>query len=121
MGKRIKVKPGKGQSAVGFFVGIVFCLVGLFVAIPTFGLFGIFWTALAVVITFMNWKNAFTEKGITTHEIIIDDPANTVNNENVEIKSDAKSRLEEIRQLYESGFLTKEEYEEKRKNIIDSI
>lgn len=42
--KRIKVKPGKTQSRMGFIVGLLFVVFGIFVAIPTFGLFGIVWT-----------------------------------------------------------------------------
>lgn len=52
MAKKIKVKPGKAQSKAGFFVGLVFCLIGLVVVIPTFGPFGIFWTLVAVIIQF---------------------------------------------------------------------
>ena len=46
MSKNIRVKPGKTQSAMGFAVGIVFCLIGLFLVIPQFGAFGIFWTTI---------------------------------------------------------------------------
>ena len=44
MSKKIHIRPGKSQSKAGFVVGIIFCLIGLFVVIPTFGIFGIFWT-----------------------------------------------------------------------------
>ena len=122
MGKKINVKPSKEQSTAGFFVGIVFCLIGLFVAIPNFGPFGVFWTVIAIVITVMHGKNAFTEKGIATHEIIIEDTTTTtINNENREFESDTKKRLEEIKYLYDSGFITKEEYDDKRKKIINNI
>lgn len=120
MGKKISVKPSKGQSTFGFFVGIVFCLIGLIVAIPKIGPFGIFWTIIAIGITVMHGKNAFTEKGVASHEIYIEDTA-TINNENHEFESDTKKRLEEIKYLYDGGFMTKEEYEDKRKNIINSI
>ncbi|MGB4607546.1 MAG: hypothetical protein WBI62_03540, partial [Sedimentibacter sp.] len=73
MAKKIKVKPGKAQSKAGFFVGLVFCLIGLVVVIPTFGPFGIFWTLVAVIITVTHYKNAFTEEGVSSHEIIIED------------------------------------------------
>ena len=120
---RIRVKPGKGQSAVGFFVGIVFCLIGLFVVIPTFGPFGLFWTLIAVVITVFHGKNALTDKGVATHEIIIDDDIviNRGNNESDDYKLDTQRRLEELKHLYEHDLISKEEYEERRRNIIDSI
>ena len=51
MSKKIHVRPGKSQSRVGFGVGIIFCLIGLVVVIPTFGPFCIFWTAIAGWIT----------------------------------------------------------------------
>ena len=83
MSKKIRVKPGKGQSAMGMAAGIVFCLIGLFVVIPTFGLFGVFWTAMAVIITVTNGINAFSDKGVSSHEIIIE------NEERQEMKSES--------------------------------
>ena len=59
--KRIKVRPGKTQSKMGFFVGIAFCIIGCVVVIPLAGLFGVLWTGVAVMITVMNCKNAFSE------------------------------------------------------------
>ncbi|NLK65032.1 MAG: SHOCT domain-containing protein [Tissierellia bacterium] len=133
MGKKIKVKPGKEQSKIAFFVGIVFCLIGLFVIIPTAGPFGIFWTVMAVIMTVTHGKNAFTEDGISTHEIVIEnndlmknekfmkDIAEKIKDEDYVYISDSKKRLEEIKLLYENGLMTKEEYEDKRKSIIADI
>ena len=45
--RRVRVKPGKAQSAMGFIVGIVFVLIGLFMVVPMFGLFGLMWTGMA--------------------------------------------------------------------------
>lgn len=120
MSRKIKVKPGKSQSMAGFFVGIVFCFIGIFIVIPDIGLFGIFWTIMAIIVTVVNGMNAFSDKGVTSHEIIIDDEAelNSVISENI---TDSRKRLEEAKNLYESGFITKEEYDEKRKEIIDGI
>lgn len=38
MAKKIHVRPGKGQSKVGFVVGIIFCLIGLVVVVGTLGM-----------------------------------------------------------------------------------
>lgn len=62
----------------------------------------IFWTLIALVITVMHGKNAFTEKGMPSHEITIEDTTGTSNNENYEFASDIKKRLEEIKYLYDS-------------------
>ena len=67
--KNIRVRPGKTQSAMGFAVGIIFVLIGLIVVIPTFGLFGLLWTGIAVAITVVNGLNAFGKKGVPTMEI----------------------------------------------------
>ena len=70
--KQIKMKPGKGQSALGLGVGIVMCLIGLFVAVPAMGAFGLLWTIIALIITVFHGMNVFTDKGIPTHEITIE-------------------------------------------------
>lgn len=47
MSKKIKVRPGKTQSKAGFVVGIMFCLIGVFMFIPMAGPFGLLWTGAA--------------------------------------------------------------------------
>ena len=69
--KKIKVKPSEGQSTTGFFVGLLICLIGLFVVIPSAGVFWVFLTIIAIVITVMHGKNAFTVEGISTHKILL--------------------------------------------------
>ena len=114
--KKIKVKPGKTQSRIGFVVGIIFVLIGCVVVIPTFGPFGIFWTILAAVIAFTNYKNGFTDKGVATHEIIIEDGLQVKGEiSNVE---DIEAKLIKVNSLYEQRLITKEEYDEKRKEIL---
>ena len=76
MSKRVRVKPSKGQSMAGFFMGLIFCCIGLSVVIPEAGPFGFVWTLFAIIITVLNGVNAFSEKGIATHEITIDDDSN---------------------------------------------
>lgn len=129
MSRNIKVKPGKGQSMAGFFMGIVFCFIGLFVVIPTFGAFGIFWTIAAIVITIMNGYNAFTDKGIATHEITIDEDDNRYNHGNdnwynqgkMDNSKTSEERLNELQSLYNKSMITYDEYQEKRKRILDEI
>lgn len=118
MSKRVRVKPGKGQSAAGFIGGLVFCFIGLFIVIPTFGMFGIFWTLIAVVITVSHGINTFSDKGITSHEIIVDDDQNQPNcNSN----RTPEERLSELQKLYEKGMITESEYQQKRRQILEDI
>jgi hypothetical protein len=49
-----KLNQSKPTSALGFFVGLIFIGIGVFIAIPTFGTFGVFWTLIAAGITFFS-------------------------------------------------------------------
>lgn len=118
MSRRVRVKPGKGQSMTGFLGGLIFCFIGLFIVVPTFGIFGVVWTLFAVIITVTNGINAFSNKGIATHEIIID------NDDNKDIEDHIKSpekRLIDLQRLYEKGIITDMEYQEKRKQILEEL
>lgn len=116
--KKIKVRPGRAQSTAGFAAGLVFVGIGLFVVIPTFGLFGIAWTLVAVIITCVNAVNVFSEKGVATSEIVIEDNEQGVSEAP---DCDPALRLERLRSLYESGHITREEYEKRRAEIIGEI
>lgn len=111
MSKHIRVKPGKTQSMIGAIAGGIFVIIGLFVVVPTFGPFGIVWTLFAVLIFGQHVFNATSDKGIHTHEFIVEEDG----------ASSAKSRMEELESLYNSGLITRDEYEEKRKDILDNL
>ena len=115
MRRNIRVKPGKTQSLVGMIAGIIFVGIGLFVAIPTFGLFGIFWTLIAALITGMNAVNAFSEKGIPTSHIEIDDGYYG------EYGNSIEDRLKEAETLYNKGLISSEEYKIKREEILKDL
>lgn len=117
--KKIKVKPGKTQSRMAFVMGIVFVLIGCFVIIPTFGPFGILWTAMAGVITFTNYKNGFSDKGVATHEIIVEDGSDFTNT--YDDGEDIEAKLIKLNSLYEQRLITKEEYDEKRKELLERL
>ena len=133
MSKKIKVKPGKTQSKIGFIAGILFVFIGIFVVIPTFGVFGIVWTAFAGLIAWSNYRNGFTEKGVPTHVVEIDDEEGTVYNragfatERFTVENDenignlVESRLKSLQSLYEQGLITKEEYEDKKQEILKDL
>ena len=118
--KRIKVKPGKTQSKLGFAVGIIFVVIGCVIVIPTFGPFGIFWTIVAGFITYSHYKNAFTNEGMATHEIVIDENDETYGTaEDAVAHEDIEVKLKKLESLYNQGLITHEEFEKKRKEIID--
>ena len=115
--KRVTYRPSKTASAFGGVVGIIFIVIGLLVAIPTFGLFGLLWTAIAVGITIMNFYQAFGKKYVGP-EISIEEegerPAPAGG-------SDVKRRLEQLEELKSAGLLTEEEYRQKRAEILGEL
>lgn len=113
--KKIKVKPGKTQSKMGFFVGIAFVIIGVIGVIPIFGPFGILWTAVAGFITYSHYKNAYTEEGMATREIVIEDDEASNTGEDIEAK------LKKLESLYNQGLITQEEYQEKRKEFLQEF
>ena len=125
--RRVRVKPGKAQSAMGFIMGIVFVLIGLFMVVPLFGLFGLLWTGMAVVITVINGLNAFGKKGVPTMEIYSeeeDEVPSPAREDHDHIPSTAlttKERLEQLQTLKEAGLLTDEEYRNKREEILKGL
>ena len=125
MSKNIKVKPGKTQSKAGMAAGVVFCLIGVFVVIPMFGMFGIIWTVFALIITIINGINAFSDKGVPSHEIVIEDEEDLDRRiceaKTEDLKTEIEERLQAAKSLYESGMITEEEYEQKRREILGRL
>ena len=133
MSKRIHVRPGKGQSKMGFGVGIIYCLIGVFMVIPTFGLFGIFWTAIAGWITYVNYKNGFTNEQIDSHVIEIEDEGRDVTvtdhrgyqsytyDRETTPEEDTETRLKKLQSVYNQSLITYEEYEQKKQEILDEL
>ena len=106
---RVGVKPGKAISAAGMVGGIVFILLGVFVAIPIFGLFGVLWTLIAVVITGYHAFNAFSARGIAAYNVDVETP------ESVQGLDEDLRRLAKLRA---DGLLSEEEYQQKRDELL---
>ena len=135
MSKKIKVRPGKTQSKAGFIVGIMFCLIGIFVAIPMAGLFGVLWTGVAVWITYSHYRNGFTDKPISNRVIEIEDDGSSATvrtgafddfrtSHDVHMETDSEDiegRLRQLQSLYQQELITREEYENKRQEILGRL
>ena len=109
--RRVTYRPNKVSSVMVGIVGTVFVLIGIFVAIPNIGLFGIFWTACAAAITVVSFYQAFGSKYIGPEIEIEDEPE----------ADNTQARLEKLRNLYDSSLISREEYEEKRKEILKEL
>ncbi len=147
MRRRGTIKPGKAQSMVGFIVGILFCIFGIAVVLPSAGLFGLIWTIMAVVITIVNGLNAFTDKGVPTqvveYEDVSDDSykinyrydlderyesssrssgnSNHAYSAKADSTEDIKRRMEAAKEMYDKGMITYDEYEAKKTELLAKL
>ena len=127
MRKRVTYRPSKTGSVMGGVVGVIFVLIGLFVVIPTFSMgggfgaiFGVFWTIIAAVIAGMNFYQAFG-KGYIGPEIHIEEEGGSEHAQDTPAPGDTQARLTELRALYDQRLITQEEYEQKRKEILEEL
>ena len=131
MAKKIKVRPGKTQSKAGFFVGIMFCLIGVFMVIPMAGPFGLLWTGAAAWITYSHYRNGFTDRPISNRVIEIEDDDNSISiipdimgqsNKSKKVYTEsAEERLKKLQSLHQQELITDEEYEKKKQEILDEL
>ncbi len=86
--RRVRVVPSKAISAVGMIGGIAFALLGLFVAIPLFGAFGILWTSIAAAIAIFHAINVFSDRGVAITNIDVDGPLDPVGTAGIDNPAD---------------------------------
>lgn len=112
----MRYQPSKGQSIFSGIIGVIFCLIGVTMVIPSFGPFGLFWTGIALVITISSFAAA-AGKGNMMGSYVIDEEELE---EETEPQS-AEERLRELQKLYDDNLITAEEYEEKRRKILEEL
>ncbi|MBR4954016.1 MAG: SHOCT domain-containing protein [Oscillospiraceae bacterium] len=129
---RITHRPSKAGGIMGTVFGCIFILIGLFVAIPMAGLFGILWTAIAVGITAFNAYAAFGKNKNGTYNEYMGNQIDIEQDNgsgfysageymNTAPITDAEARLQQLERLRESGLITEDEYSEKREEIIRGL
>ena len=119
MRRNIHYKPSKGASIFGGIIGCAMGIFGLF-AIPDMGAmigFKAIWCLMAFGMGIYNFLLA---AGIVKYNggYEITDESDEGAKER---KSDAEVRLEEMQALCERRLITEEEYQEKRRDILDRL
>lgn len=112
MARRMRVKQSKSTSLVGMIGGGIFLLIGVTFVIPQFGLFGILWTLIALVIAGSHAYNFFSNKGIASWEVDIESGAASPN------VDDFEAKLRKLNRLKDEGLITEEEFSSKREEIL---
>ena len=111
-------------------VSILFVIIGVVEIIPTFGLFGIVWTIMAVCFVFFAIFNMVRKNG-PAHRVGYDVETDLERSivgmmeDVVDEKSGAvgstEAKLAELRRMYDNRLITKEEYDAKRKEILERL
>ena len=108
MRRRMRYRPSRANCIFGGIVGIIFTCIGLFVAIPTAGAFGVLWTLIAMAagkVSAGSWSIEEEDEG----------------RDGAPGGKSAQDRLTELRSLYDRGLISREEYEAKRKEILEEL
>lgn len=135
MKRHIKYRPNKAVGAFSVVWGCVFILIGLLVAIPMTGIFGVLWTILAIAITVVNAYQAFGKKYIGPDITVEDEDTRpsrpdasfdprAADHEHITAASyghTPQKRMEQLETLKEAGLIDEEEYREKRKEILKDL
>ena len=143
MKRNIRYKPSKLSAAMSVVVGVVFVIIGLTMVIPgTFSsgflpvaLFGLLWTGLAAAIAVVNALYLMGKRDNANfyggYEITDEDPAepstpafrpDSPDHQHITPTGlDPKARLEQLETLKEAGLLTPEEYDQKRREILNGL
>jgi hypothetical protein len=109
MAYRVGVKPGKAVSVVGLVVGGLFVVLGIAVVVPTFGAFGLLWTAVAGVIALFYAYNLFSRRGLSAYEVDVQSPGSV---------DDLDASLRKLARLKDDGLLSEQDYEQKRAEVM---
>src|SRR5438132_13381709 len=102
---RIGIKPGKAASMLGMVVGGIFIVLGIAIVIPTFGAFGLVWTAVAGAITAFYAFNFFSRSGVSAYRIDVDSAGSI---------EDLDASIRKLASLKKDGLISDQEYEQKR-------
>lgn len=113
MNRRVRMRPSKPASFMGMIVGGIFVFIGIFMVIPTFGFFGIFWTLMACAITGSQAYNLFSKKGMASWEMDIEESQSQP-----VPKVDFEEKLVKLNRLKEEGLISEEEFQSKRDEVM---
>lgn len=115
----VRIHPSKPSMVLSLVVGVIFCLLGVFIVIPTFGVFGLFWTLISAGITVVNAMPLFSEEERDLYHTMTVEEDSGYDGLAADTQSDdIAARLEKLKALYDRRLITAEEYESKREEIL---
>lgn len=111
--RKVKVKRSRSEYLISALGGVIVILVGITMTpnfFGAFGTFGLLWVILGAVAVIYNGYAAFSGKGVPIYEMDVDTAGEGI-----------EERLKKLDSLYQQGLITKEEWEEKRKAILNEL
>ena len=102
MRRRMRYRPSRANCIFGGIVGIIFTCIGLFVAIPTAGAFGVLWTLIALAMTVYQFAMAAGKVSAGSWSIEEEDEGR----DGAPGGKSAQDRLTELRSLYDRGLIS---------------
>ena len=127
--RRYRIRPSRemrpmsiGMSIVYIIVSLAFVAIGVTMVIPGAGLFGLLWTGMSLCFAIFGIYSLVRllkskDGGIYGMDILEDVPGDAPGGR----PSDTRQRLEELQTLYDQRLITREEYEEKRREILREL
>jgi hypothetical protein len=115
MARKLRIRANPTGSFFGGIICLVFVGIGLCVVIPAAGAFGVFWTVLALAGTITSFYNAFSERGIASEIIEVDEDGIDAPARSVE------SRLRKLNDLRAKGLVTEAEHQRRREEILREL
>ena len=116
MRRKARIKPSKTSSAIGTVIGGCFVIFGIsLLSSSGSNPFIVAWTIGAAGITIYYIVNLFSDKAPPMEEIDFDDTTFPAEHSN------ETERLRELEKLKAENLITEQEYEQKRKEIINKL
>ena len=106
-------RPNRFASVIAIGMGTIFVIVGVTVVIPSAGLFGVIWTLFALLITIGNVYGMLSRKGYGSIEM-----EESGYPEEEPVGLDFEQKLVKLQRLYDQRLITREEYDQKRAEIM---
>ena len=121
MRRRMRYRPSKASCIFGGIVGLIFTGIGVFAVIPAFGPFGIVWTLIALGMAIYQFAMAAGKVSMGSWSIEEEGAGDGAGEGNGPGRKSAQDRLTELQNLYDRQLISQEEYEEKRRKILEEL
>lgn len=102
------------RSMIGIVWSGIFILTGLFIMVPVFGVFGVFWTLFPVILEGLYVYQALKRRCSGPR-------INIGGGKNPSSPPKARRQLEQLESLKAAGLMTDQEYRQKRQEILKGL